>query len=110
MPRRSRTRLRRSSPRPSANAGPAPIAVRPCMWNASRRAVRPWSSEHGAAPDGYPEVAGRLVPVVSRVILTWMTSPADFESAQTRVKALPKAPNPGELLELYALFKQATQG
>lgn len=55
-------------------------------------------------------MAGRLVPVVSRVILIWMTSPADFESAQTRVKALPKAPNPGELLELYALFKQATQG
>lgn len=39
-----------------------------------------------------------------------MTDTADFESAQTRVKALPKTPNPGELLELYALFKQATQG
>lgn len=39
-----------------------------------------------------------------------VTTPADFESAQARVKALAKTPNPGELLELYALFKQATQG
>jgi len=39
-----------------------------------------------------------------------MTTPADFESAQARVKALPKTPNPGELLELYALFKQGTLG
>jgi len=39
-----------------------------------------------------------------------MTTQADFEAAQVRVKALPRAPSPGELLELYALFKQATQG
>lgn len=39
-----------------------------------------------------------------------MTSPADFESAQARVKALKSTPKPTELLELYALFKQATQG
>jgi len=39
-----------------------------------------------------------------------MTTSAEFEAAQVRVKALPRAPNPGELLELYALFKQATQG
>jgi diazepam-binding inhibitor (GABA receptor modulating acyl-CoA-binding protein) len=39
-----------------------------------------------------------------------MTTPADFEAAQKRVKALRSTPNPGELLELYALFKQGTQG
>ena len=39
-----------------------------------------------------------------------MTTPAEFEAAQTRVKGLKSTPNPGELLELYALFKQATQG
>ncbi|OQX68146.1 MAG: acyl-CoA-binding protein [Sorangiineae bacterium NIC37A_2] len=37
------------------------------------------------------------------------TSP-EFESAQARVKALPFTPGPAELLELYALFKQATVG
>lgn len=39
-----------------------------------------------------------------------MTTPAEFEAAQARVKALKSTPNPGELLELYALFKQGTQG
>ncbi len=39
-----------------------------------------------------------------------MTTSPDFESAQARVKALPFTPNPAELLELYALFKQATVG
>jgi diazepam-binding inhibitor (GABA receptor modulator, acyl-CoA-binding protein) len=34
----------------------------------------------------------------------------DFTSAQTRVKQLPKTPSPDELLELYALFKQAGAG
>jgi len=34
----------------------------------------------------------------------------DFASAQTRVKALPKTPEADELLELYALYKQATVG
>lgn len=34
----------------------------------------------------------------------------DFAAAQTRVKALPKTPSPDELLELYALYKQATVG
>jgi len=35
---------------------------------------------------------------------------AQFESAQVRVKTLKSTPNPAELLELYALFKQGTQG
>jgi diazepam-binding inhibitor (GABA receptor modulating acyl-CoA-binding protein) len=39
-----------------------------------------------------------------------MTSSADFESAQARVKALKSTPNPTDLLALYALFKQGTQG
>lgn len=34
----------------------------------------------------------------------------DFQSAQTRVKALKSTPAPDELLELYALYKQATAG
>jgi diazepam-binding inhibitor (GABA receptor modulating acyl-CoA-binding protein) len=35
---------------------------------------------------------------------------ADFEAAQARVKTLTSTPSPDELLELYALFKQGTQG
>lgn len=35
---------------------------------------------------------------------------AKFEDAQTRAKALPKAPSTDDLLELYALYKQATIG
>jgi acyl-CoA-binding protein len=34
----------------------------------------------------------------------------DFNSAKTRVEKLPQAPASDELLELYSLFKQATQG
>lgn len=34
----------------------------------------------------------------------------DFAAAQLRVKQLAKAPEPGELLELYALFKQGSLG
>ncbi len=34
----------------------------------------------------------------------------DFASAQAKVKQLPKTPDASELLELYALFKQATVG
>ncbi len=34
----------------------------------------------------------------------------DFASAQLRVKQLSKTPEAAELLELYALFKQATVG
>jgi diazepam-binding inhibitor (GABA receptor modulating acyl-CoA-binding protein) len=33
-----------------------------------------------------------------------------FEAAQQRVKTLSKTPTPDELLELYALYKQATVG
>lgn len=33
-----------------------------------------------------------------------------FSAAQTRVRQLPKTPEAADLLELYALFKQATQG
>lgn len=39
-----------------------------------------------------------------------MSSSEEFESAQKRVKQLKKTPVPGELLELYALFKQASLG
>jgi diazepam-binding inhibitor (GABA receptor modulating acyl-CoA-binding protein) len=34
----------------------------------------------------------------------------DFTAAQERVRKLTKAPGNDELLELYALFKQATEG
>lgn len=34
----------------------------------------------------------------------------DFASAQTRVKALSRTPDTGELLELYALYKQGSSG
>lgn len=33
-----------------------------------------------------------------------------FEAAQVKVKALPQKPANDELLELYALYKQATEG
>lgn len=35
---------------------------------------------------------------------------AKFEDAQTRVKQLSKSPSNDDLLELYALYKQATAG
>ena len=34
----------------------------------------------------------------------------DFSAAQLRVKQLPRTPEAAELLELYALFKQASVG
>jgi len=34
----------------------------------------------------------------------------DFASAQTRVKALSRTPETGELLDLYALYKQGSSG
>lgn len=34
----------------------------------------------------------------------------DFAAAQVRVKQLSRTPDSGELLELYALYKQATAG
>ena len=39
-----------------------------------------------------------------------MTLSESFEDAQARVKRLKAAPSNDELLELYALFKQATVG
>ena len=39
-----------------------------------------------------------------------VSSSADFEAAQARVKTLTSTPSPDELLELYALFKQSTKG
>jgi acyl-CoA-binding protein len=39
-----------------------------------------------------------------------VSTSADFETAQARVKTLKSTPSPEELLELYALFKQGTQG
>jgi acyl-CoA-binding protein len=35
---------------------------------------------------------------------------AAFEAAQQRVKTLKRTPEPAELLELYSLYKQATDG
>ena len=34
----------------------------------------------------------------------------DFQSAQSRVKQLAQTPPPDRLLELYSLYKQATEG
>jgi acyl-CoA-binding protein len=34
----------------------------------------------------------------------------DFTAAQTRVRSLAKTPDPSELLELYALYKQGSSG
>lgn len=34
----------------------------------------------------------------------------DFQAAQTRVKQLAQTPPPDRLLELYSLYKQATEG
>jgi diazepam-binding inhibitor (GABA receptor modulator, acyl-CoA-binding protein) len=39
-----------------------------------------------------------------------MDLPAKFEDAQKRVKQLSKSPSNEDLLELYALYKQATAG
>ncbi len=39
-----------------------------------------------------------------------MDLPAKFADAQERVKKLSKAPSTDDLLELYALYKQATAG
>ena len=39
-----------------------------------------------------------------------MSLPEDFAAAQARVKALSQPPSTDELLELYALYKQATAG
>jgi acyl-CoA-binding protein len=39
-----------------------------------------------------------------------MTLADDFEAAQANVKKLSRTPAADELLELYALYKQATQG
>ena len=39
-----------------------------------------------------------------------MSTQEEFESAQERVKQLPSRPSNENLLELYALFKQATAG
>jgi diazepam-binding inhibitor (GABA receptor modulating acyl-CoA-binding protein) len=39
-----------------------------------------------------------------------MTPTESFEDAQKRVKTLTEAPSNDQLLELYALFKQATVG
>lgn len=38
------------------------------------------------------------------------TNESDFEAAAERVKQLARRPSNAELLELYALFKQATEG
>src|SRR6188508_1824214 len=40
----------------------------------------------------------------------FMPSPQDFEAAVAESKQLPQRPGNDELLELYALYKQATDG
>ena len=39
-----------------------------------------------------------------------MSLEEDFQAAQSRVKQLAQTPPPERLLELYSLYKQATQG
>lgn len=39
-----------------------------------------------------------------------MTTPEELEAAAKRVNALPKSPGTSDMLELYALYKQATVG
>ena len=39
-----------------------------------------------------------------------MTLPERFEDAQKRVKAMASSPSTQEMLDLYALYKQATAG
>ncbi|MBA2661095.1 MAG: acyl-CoA-binding protein [Bradymonadaceae bacterium] len=39
-----------------------------------------------------------------------MSLKEDFESAATRVKGLKSAPSNSDLLDLYALYKQGTEG
>ncbi len=39
-----------------------------------------------------------------------MAIPEQFEQAQLRIKMLSKAPSTNDLLELYALYKQASVG
>ena len=39
-----------------------------------------------------------------------MTETGDFAAAQARIRSLRQTPTNEELLELYALYKQATQG
>ena len=43
-------------------------------------------------------------------MLIGMALSDDFAAAQLRVKQLSKTPDASELLELYALYKQATSG
>ncbi len=56
-----------------------------------------------------PQASGVTAPA-SPWHLRSVTTTADFEAAQARVKSLRSTPSPNELLELYALFKQGTQG
>jgi diazepam-binding inhibitor (GABA receptor modulating acyl-CoA-binding protein) len=53
--------------------------------------------------DGSPPGRGATLPPMEDLS-------AKFEDAQKRVKALTRAPSSDELLELYALYKQATSG
>jgi diazepam-binding inhibitor (GABA receptor modulator, acyl-CoA-binding protein) len=45
-----------------------------------------------------------------RLASTRVSLEEDFQSAQTRVKQLAQTPPPERLLELYSLYKQATEG
>jgi diazepam-binding inhibitor (GABA receptor modulator, acyl-CoA-binding protein) len=46
----------------------------------------------------------------SRLPSSGVSLEEDFQSAQTRVKQLAQTPPPDRLLELYSLYKQATEG
>ena len=74
-----------------------------------RRARQPGDFEVGDSL-----AVGRLVVLLTRTSgpgkLQPMANEQEFEEAQKRVKTLRRTPGPAQLLELYALFKQATLG
>lgn len=57
----------------------------------------------------FPLCAGLLNRTKGVSLLATM-SDVTFEAAQDKVKSLSRKPSNDELLDLYALFKQATQG
>jgi acyl-CoA-binding protein len=63
--------------------------------------VRPKSESTGVTPmESTPQID----------YMTAMTQTEEFAAAQVRVKQLKQTPQADELLELYALYKQATLG
>jgi acyl-CoA-binding protein len=70
--------------------------------------MRPWLIPRFHPVGGATRVAAK--PRALRYRPEDMTLIESFEDAQARVKRLKAAPSNDELLELYALFKQATVG